>query len=687
MIITPRAPESREERTAGRNTRFDYVAAVTRSTLARIGLFCGVFLTTTGTASAQLALTMPTTCTPETVQTRLIEWDINPIDDIVPGSVIVDDQSSSRHSKVWFVTRNGETRLYRLTPGLGIKKDAAEAKSWPLGAIQTGGVRLRHSSDGRFVFVNTKQEDPVDPTATAVDGLVAVDTKDNVRITWRDRPTQEHMSDVSVDTRDGGHNVFSAARVYDDTQGGVDGMNGVVQRLRPRQPEYRNGKWVVPAEVTRWLVDGGAGTCDDTGAGSPCIPGVVVDKRRGHPIYFSAPDFTNKDMSVGAVGEIDPKPVKCNPYDPYSECAKVRYWPIPAGTEGPRQLQIDDTGKVWGITSSGHLFSLEVDRNYDKGEVTRHDPIGPAPEDLFEVAPDGGIVGFTDANNNEVSVLFPEKIRDKVYPTVKLVKVVKRTIEGMREAAYPKAHLVEPRQASAMGVKYTNPGDGTYLETDTSTGMASSGSEFPSLNPTGMAPDGARKTGSFFYGVTFSGGTNRVGHFDVKVDPDRELDHRKDDDDYDDDGKDNKDDADDDDDGRFDPEDDDDDNDCIVDTMDNDKDNDGVENDHDSDAYREHKRTDRRSMAPGESKGYEMAADANSLLILAVVEAATLTTPLSIEIVDPNGVVVLSTPPALGKAVASATPALAGVYTVRVKNGGTTSTTFKTTLIGKQIWF
>jgi hypothetical protein len=685
VIITPRAPESRDQRSAGRTTPLgltDILRNVTHGCVQYSVLVFGLLMAAApGDASAQVAFTMPTTCTPETVETRLIEWDLDPMEDFVPGAVVVDDQSSSRHSKVWFVTRNGETRLYRLTPGLGIKKDAAEAKSWPLGAIQTGGVRLRHSSDGRFVFVNTNDDD------SASGALVAVDTKDNTRVTWQDRPQQLHMSDVSVDTR-GGHTVFTAALAYRDQTGTqTDGVDGVVQSLRPGTPQYKNGQWIVPAEVTRWIVGGGAGTCDDTGAGSPCIPGVVVDRRRGHPIYFSAPQFVNKDSSIGAVGEIDPRPVKCNPSDPYSDCAKVRYWPIPAGTASPRQILLDDSGKVWGITSSGHLFSLEVDRNYDRGEVTRHDPIGPAPEDLFAVAPDGGTIGFTDADNNEVSVLFPEKVRQKVTPAIKLVKVVKRTLEGVREAAHPKAHVVEPRQATALGVKYTNPGDGTYLETDTSTGMASSGSEVSSFNPTGMAPDGARKTGSFFYGVTFSGGSNRIGHFEVKVDPDRELDHRKDDDDFDDDGKDNKDDADDDDDGRFDPEDDDDDNDCIVDTMDNDKDNDGVENDHDSDGYREHKRTDRRSMAPGESKDYEMAADANSLLILAVVEAATLTTPLSIEIVDPNGVVVLSTPPALGKAVASATPALAGVYTVRVKNGGTTSTTFKTTLIGKQIWF
>jgi hypothetical protein len=121
--------------------------------------------------------------------------------------------------------------------------------------------------------------------------------------------------------------------------------------------------------------------------------------------------------------------------------------------------------------------------------------------------------------------------------------------------------------------------------------------------------------------------------------------------------------------------------------MDKDHDNDGVENQYDSKSHRENKRTDRGSMGPGETKGYEMESNSNSVLMLAVVEAADLLTPLSIELVDPNGVVVLSTPPALGKAVATATPVLGGVYTVRVKNGGLKTTTYKTTLVGKSIYF
>jgi hypothetical protein len=121
--------------------------------------------------------------------------------------------------------------------------------------------------------------------------------------------------------------------------------------------------------------------------------------------------------------------------------------------------------------------------------------------------------------------------------------------------------------------------------------------------------------------------------------------------------------------------------------MDKDWDNDGIENEHDSKSNRENKRTDRGTMAPGGAKEYEMASDSNSLLFVAIVEAADLTVPLSIELVDPNGIVVLAVPTVLGKAVATATPALPGLYTVRVRNTGLKSTTYKTTLVGKSIWF
>ena len=630
-------------------------------------------------AIAAVAIAAPANAQiPAPVTTDLVEWDVSPLGDFTPGSLAVDDKSS-KHSKVWFVTRAGETRLYRMSPGLDMKRQNASATSWDLGAQLTGGVRLRHSDDGRYAFVNVNKADP------SLGALVAIDTKDNTRVTWEDRPFVPEMSDVSVDTRNGGTTVFTAAPFYDPAD--FPGSDGVVQRLRPSMPEFRNGRWVVPALVTRYPIGGGAGTCNDLpgSVGSPCIPGITVDRRRGHPIYVSEPQFVNADGSVGAIGEIDPRPVHC-PGTSTPACVRVRHWPLPAGTGEPRQIRVDDLGRVWGITSTGHLFSLEIDRSCDRAKVTRHDPLG-FDEYLFAVAPDGGLIGFTDTNNNKVSVLLPQRTPVPVTPAIAFIRPIERTIFGDRVPVTPATHVIEPANVEAMGVRYTTPNDGTYVETDVSTGIVRSNTSAPSMFPTGMEPDGKWKTGAFFYGVAFSDGTNRIGHLAVKVDRNEDVECRRGDHDVDHDGIDDENDDDMDGDGIPNFLDDDSDNDTVPDVIDDDKNDDAIEDTHQSPGHREDKRSDRGVMAAGETRDYEMTYTANSVSLLAIVEAAEVTAPLSIEILDDAGTVLSSTPAVLGKAVMTSTPALPGVYTVRVKNAGQSPVSYTTTLIGKQISF
>jgi hypothetical protein len=643
-----------------------------------------ILLATAAPAAGQVPVETPVT-------TELIEWDISLATagaDFVPGGLAVDDKSNSRFSKVWFATRVGPAvRLYRLTPGLNFKKDYASAKSWDLDGDLTGGVRLRHSNDGRYAFVNVNK-------LNKTGALVAIDTKDDTRITWSTRPFFTHLSDVAVDTRDGGTTVFTAAPYYEpsDFAPTADGhpVDGVVERLRPRNPEWRQGKLVVPAEVTRYPVGGGAGTCLDDpmfSFGAPCLPGIAVDKRRGHPIYVSQPRFkTATGATINAIAEINPQLVKC-PTDPYAKCVRVRHWPLPADLAGPRDISVDDNGKLWGITMSGHLFSIEVERNCDRAILTRHDPLGPVLEDLFAVAPDGGVVGFTDSNNNEVSVLFPERKKIPISAEVRYIQPFTKLIDGTREYVCPEDHVVEPRLATAGGTKYRKEEDGTYVETNVSTGMNSSpnGSTASSFSPTGIAPDGAWKTGAFFYGVTLGDGRNRIGHLSLSVDKDKDLECRRGQHDYDHDGIDDKDDPDVDGDGLPNTQDDDSDNDLIPDVLDDDKNDDGIEDKHQKPGQRETKRSDKGTMAPGESRAYEMEYDAHSVSLLAIVEAAELTAPLSIEIVDDYNNVLVSTPPAIGKAIATAVPALPGVYTIRVKNAGLKPVSYTTTIIGSKI--
>jgi len=209
-----------------------------------------------------------------------------------------------------------------------------------------------------------------------------------------------------------------------------------------------------------------------------------------------------------------------------------------------------------------------------------------------------------------------------------------------------------------------------------------------SFSPTGMAPDISRRTGSFYYGVGFRDGvsSHRVGQLLVNIEPERELRERRDDDDFDHDGIDNGHDNDDDDDGIPDMNDDDDDNDCIPDMMDHDKDNDGIDDDDDTDD-RETVKKDSGTLAPGQVVRYDMESDANSRALIAVVEAADLTVPFVIDIVNPAGVVVLSVPSIGGKAIATATPVLSGFYTIQVRNPGLKSTTYTTKIIGRSVWF
>jgi hypothetical protein len=247
------------------------------------------------------------------------------------------------------------------------------------------------------------------------------------------------------------------------------------------------------------------------------------------------------------------------------------------------------------------------------------------------------------------------------------------------------SHVVEPRTATAMGVSYTNAGDGTYIETDVSTGESTSGSPTASMNPTGMAPDGNWKSGAFFYGVAFSNGTNRIGHLAVNIDKNREMEHRRGDHDRDHDGIDDDKDDDADGDGIANSADTDGDNDGTPDAMEHDKNGDGIDDQYQAPGSREEQRTDRGTMAPGESRTYTMDYDQHNTLMLAVVEASELATPLAIDILDPTGLVIVSTPAVIGKAVATATPLLPGLYTVRVRNAGLTPATYKTTLIERQI--
>jgi hypothetical protein len=649
--------------------------------------FVGFAMLAASPAAAQL-IPLPS-CT-ALDSTRVIEWDVETnAADSVPSALVV-DRLSSRRSRVFFATKTGDSaRLYRLTPGLNMKKDAAEATSWDLGSFFTGGLRLRPAGDGRL-FVNATLN------FTFEGGIVALDANTNTRTMWTDRPLQTQISDITI-TGGSSKDVFTAALKYNPLPTSTVALDGgVVQRLRPGKPNATknpDGTTTVPAEVTRWQVGGLAGTCDE-GQGSttmPCIPGVTVD--RYGKVFVSEPNFLRKDGGIGAIGELDPTLVSCPTSvttTPGALCSLVRHWPLPSPKPGPRQLLPDNDGAVWVITTSGEIFALRIDRYSNKASVERHNPLpgAGAGEYMYAVSPDGAI-GFTDSNGQKVALLFPQNNAKPVTPEPQYVLAEKGSIDGFRTDVFPSTHPVTPTVAKAETVNYTLTGDGTYRETNISTGQTDKMAMTGSNSPTGMAADIARKTGSFYYGVGFiftDGVSHRIGQLMVDIEPERELRERRDDDDFDHDGVDNDHDGDDDDDGVPDLNDDDDDNDCIPDAMDHDKDNDGIDDQYDT-SDRETMKKDSGTLAPGQVLHYDMETDANSRALIAVVEAADLTAPFVIDIVNPAGSVVLSVPSVAGKAVATATPALSGFYTIQVRNTGLTSTAYKTTIVGRSIWF
>jgi hypothetical protein len=653
-----------------------------------IGIFVFAMLAASpAAAQVDLAVDPVPACTAFD-RTQIIEWDVETLAaDSVPSALVV-DRENSRRSRVYFATKTGDSaRLYRLTPGLNMKKNSAEAKSWDLGSFFTGGLRLRPAGDGRL-FVNATLN------FTFEGGIVALDANANTRTTWMDRPFLPQISDITV-TGGSSKDVFTAAPEYTPLPTSpVVLTGGVVQRLRPGKPNtWKNpdGTTTVPAEVTRWQVGGLAGTCDE-GSGSPtapCIPGVTVD--RHGKVFVSEPEFVFKDGRTGAIGELDTKLVAC-PTSVTTKagavCSLVRHWPLPSPKAGPRQLLLDDDGVVWVITTSGEIFALRIDRYSNKGWVERHNPLPAGTEYMYAVAPDGAI-GFTDSNGEKVALLFPKNNAKPVTPEPQYVLAEKGTIDGIRKDVYPATHPVTPVVAKADTFIYTLTDDGTYRETNIATGKTDKMAPTGSNSPTGMAVDIARKTGSFYYGVGFRAMgaiSHRIGLLVADIEPEREMRHRRDDDDFDHDGVDNGHDGDDDDDDKQDIDDDDDDNDCIPDGMDHDKDNDGIHDDDDS-GDRETMKKDSGSFAPGQVLRYDMETDANSLALVAVVEATDITAPFVIDIVNPAGSVVLSVPSVAGKAVATATPALSGFYTIQVRNTSLKSIAYKTTIIGRSIWF
>ena len=131
-------------------------------------------------------------------------------------------------------------------------------------------------------------------------------------------------------------------------------------------------------------------------------------------------------------------------------------------------------------------------------------------------------------------------------------------------------------------------------------------------------------------------------------------------------------------DGKKDDVDDDDDNDGHKDNVDDDDDDDGIEDAFDNKMTAEDQSYEGVNVGHGEEVQFPLAAGLDTVALNVVLAEAQ---GLSLDILNPLGVVIAAALPTAGRTVLTVPPAAAGVYTVRVRNIGLTDAASGMTLI------
>src|SRR5437016_217090 len=294
-------------------------------------LICAIVLVAFGAGRAQA----------QTVQNKtahIVEWNLPAMADASPGAMLVDTRGDD-NNHVWFVTRLGVPRVFRLTPPGSLMRASAQWTSWELNENSgtTGGLKkIKGSRDRRFVFVRS---------ATSIQRIdtQSCDATTCQRTTWLDQDTF-NVSDLTVDDW---NNVFTtAAAATTDPTATPDPSQSYVQRLVPGPAPQGT---VATATVTRWMVGGGAGFCallpDRTTTSFPCVSGVAAMPSVHNLIYYSEPGGQD---GVGNIAELN------------TSTNTVRRWSLaalPPDAQGgivqqPRQLYIDRSSRIWVITGS-----------------------------------------------------------------------------------------------------------------------------------------------------------------------------------------------------------------------------------------------------------------------------------------------------------------------------------------------
>jgi hypothetical protein len=579
-----------------------------------------------GTAQAQLPTGAGTA--------HLIEWDLATLPDAIdgnPGAIAVDTRGED-NNRVWFVTRVaapdttlGGQRVYRFDPAPSLMKGDAHWTSWDL-RLDTfaGGLKkIRISHDRRFIFVRS---------ATFVQRI------DTQKCTASTSPTCERtvwtfvenpidptsVSDIAVDDQ---NHVFTT---------GISDIfpTGYVQMLTPGSTTVR-----------RWTPDSAPGICPSVSAGGgasfACNSGIDVHPSKPYLVYY-AEQGTN---SIAELNTSNTSPSATHP--------NVRRWSLDTFGAAvgetitqPRSLKIDKWGRVWVNTGSGHLISLDPATS----RMTRHDVPGGNTNDLFGLAPDDDVVGYTAADTNKVAVLFPKFRTIVVTPAAVVAPFTAFPTVAVREASSMLTGTV-PGAPKVVNTTTTKTADGTFVEAMINT----NGND--SLSPLGITANHGKAQGTFFYAVGLAAGVDissgpsiakRIGFARLPVK--EKIQHPRDDDDTDD---------------GYNP--------ALNPKWHNsepgDQDADGVPDQYDTPTTRDNMTVGNSvSIAALQSAASAVTTTATTLALIASATSSDLTATLAVDIYNAAGTLVASSGPALGTALATLPTPGAGTLTVRIRN-------------------
>jgi hypothetical protein len=559
---------------------------------------------------------LPTLPASEPVQVPLVEWDLPQGVDFQPGAIVVDSQGHDK-SRVWFVTRFGApAKVYRFDPAKSLLKGQANWTSYELandGSFSGGLRKIRPSYDRRYVFVRTSSLLQRIDTQNCGYGFPTTCT----RTMWADQEaTSLNVSDVAID--DQNHVFTTFAPMLDPLGlGGDSYLQMVTPIAAPLTP--------VQTAVKRWTVGGGAGFCPGAGVSAPCLSGIAVHPSNNRLVYYSEPQGNN-------IGELD---VYTN----------------------QRQLHVTRWGKIWVVTGSGHLVSLDPYTN----KMTRHAiPLG-ALNDPFGVAPDDDVIGYSASGSDKIGMLHPKGNAVFVPPTCATVIPITVYIQVSSAQAPVDTGCSPPVRVTVDGT-ITRQADGTFVEANLASGTRSDNTAADSFTPLGITPNKGKAEGTFFYAVGVTGrATNRIGFARLQLK--EKVKHPREDDDPDDGDDDHQ-------------------NHDAPDGHhghkhhrhgENDWDDDGLDDKYDD--HRAQDNVDTRDDAPlaaGQVAQYTVVTSATSLALIATATADPLST-IGLDVYGPTGLFVATAPPTPGLAAATVLLPAPGIYTVKIKNYGLAS--------------